>query len=318
MVLCFSPEHRSGVLILRYCVFVVSALTDVEALSAFGLPKTAFVVLHVKNKPTRKATSEPLPKENLARSEECGICLSRKANTRLRPCGHVLCKPCSKEVTVCPFCREKIYDNRPSSEKTDKRKCKICKERLPLTAFPCRCGELFCTTHRPPEEHSCTYDYRSAQEAQLRGYRPHEHRGGPTRLEELWELLCPATFWDWYHGFYWDHFTTSGHNRRSGALLFCLFTLLFSQAQLWITILCIPPLWALLVLCTLPADDARDAELKPFSSPRIAAFIIMADTCMIVERGKVWLRRKGVLATLPAHQSRDEEADEWARELARR
>lgn len=298
----------------------LSALGDDEPLSKICLPTTSFVVLHIRTKSARKATSESPPKEELiARSEECGICLSRKANTRLRPCGHVLCKACSKEVTVCPFCRAKIYDNRPSSEKTDKRKCKVCKERLPLTAFACRCGDLFCTTHRPPEEHGCTYNYRSAQEAQLRGYRPHEHRNGPSRLEELWELVCPATFWDWYHGFYWDHFTISGHNRRGGSLFFCLLTLLFSQAALWITVLCIPPLWALLVLCTLPAEGTRGAELRPFSSPRMALFLIMADTCMIGERTKVWLRRQGALAPLPgAAQGREEEADEWARNLAAR
>jgi hypothetical protein len=303
---------------------ICSVLSDVEYLSSFELPQTPFVVLHLKAKPARKAASTIPKKETkeLPRGEECGICLSRKANTRLRPCGHQLCKACCKEVMKegmsCPFCREKIYDNRPSSEKTDKRNCKVCKVKLPLTAFPCRCGELYCTTHRPPEEHECSYDYQGAQEAQLRGYRPHVQVGGPSRLEELWELLSPSAFWDWYHGFYWDHFTRSGHNRRAGALLFCFLTLCFSQAPFWITVVCLPPLWALLLLCSQPPEGSRGAEMRPLSSPRLAAFTIMADTSMVVERSKVWLRRKGVLAPLRQQEGRNDEADEWARRMAAR
>ena len=268
------------------------ALVDVELLSAIEAP---FVVVHNRKPPRKDAKVQ---KEQLNRSDECGICLSRKANTRLRPCGHELCRLCARKVTQCPFCRENIYDNRPTSEKTDKRKCTLCKEALPLTAFPCRCGNLYCLAHRPPEEHECTFDYQSAQAAQLRGYRPHEHVGGPGTFEKIWEVVSPAAFWDWYHGFYWDHFTTSGHNRRVGALLFCLLTLLFSQARLWITLLCIPPLWALLVVCSLPPEGSRGAELRPFSSPLIAAFVVMADICMTHERVKVWLRRRGWLAPL--------------------
>lgn len=36
-----------------------------------------------------------------------------------------------------------------------------CKRKLNLTATACRCNLQFCDTHRMPEDHSCSYDYKS-------------------------------------------------------------------------------------------------------------------------------------------------------------
>ena len=41
------------------------------------------------------------------------------------------------------------------------RVCVCCSKKLPLTAYPCRCGGLYCATHRPDAEHKCTYDYKA-------------------------------------------------------------------------------------------------------------------------------------------------------------
>ena len=43
---------------------------------------------------------------------------------------------------------------------TTKHRCACCNKKLNLTAFPCRCGGYYCTTHRPDVEHKCTYDYK--------------------------------------------------------------------------------------------------------------------------------------------------------------
>lgn len=41
-----------------------------------------------------------------------------------------------------------------------KKYCFICNKRLKImTTYDCRCGELFCASHRTPEYHNCTYDY---------------------------------------------------------------------------------------------------------------------------------------------------------------
>jgi hypothetical protein len=44
---------------------------------------------------------------------------------------------------------------------TKKNRCACCSAKLPLTAFPCRCGGVYCSIHRSDVEHNCTYDYRT-------------------------------------------------------------------------------------------------------------------------------------------------------------
>tara|TARA_Y100000996_G_C22416523_1_gene599550 strand:+ start:73 stop:267 length:195 start_codon:yes stop_codon:yes gene_type:complete len=41
-----------------------------------------------------------------------------------------------------------------------KEKCHICKKKLKLTDMKCRCGYKFCSSHRLPEQHNCTYDFK--------------------------------------------------------------------------------------------------------------------------------------------------------------
>lgn len=41
-------------------------------------------------------------------------------------------------------------------------RCFLCKKRVGLTGFKCRCGNTFCSLHRYSDKHSCTYDYRTA------------------------------------------------------------------------------------------------------------------------------------------------------------
>ena len=43
----------------------------------------------------------------------------------------------------------------------EERRCGVCKKRLLLTSIECRCKHKFCAIHRYPEEHACTYDYKS-------------------------------------------------------------------------------------------------------------------------------------------------------------
>ena len=45
--------------------------------------------------------------------------------------------------------------------KPKKIKCAICKKKLGLMPFDCKCGLHFCALHRAPESHNCTFDFRS-------------------------------------------------------------------------------------------------------------------------------------------------------------
>lgn len=45
-----------------------------------------------------------------------------------------------------------------------KRKCcaaKGCKKKINLMSFTCKCEKVFCTEHRMPEEHQCTFDWKN-------------------------------------------------------------------------------------------------------------------------------------------------------------
>ncbi|XP_019153176.1 PREDICTED: zinc finger A20 and AN1 domain-containing stress-associated protein 4-like [Ipomoea nil] len=40
-------------------------------------------------------------------------------------------------------------------------RCSTCRKKVGLTGFRCRCGVTFCGTHRYPEMHACTFNYKA-------------------------------------------------------------------------------------------------------------------------------------------------------------
>lgn len=55
-----------------------------------------------------------------------------------------------------------------SSEPSQKRCNHVeCKRKLLLSDFACKCGIRFCGTHRIPEGHACTFNFRAAADAKL-------------------------------------------------------------------------------------------------------------------------------------------------------
>ncbi|KAM1717253.1 hypothetical protein COP2_025390 [Malus domestica] len=39
--------------------------------------------------------------------------------------------------------------------------CTVCRKRVGLTGFKCRCGTTFCGVHRYPEKHACSFDFKT-------------------------------------------------------------------------------------------------------------------------------------------------------------
>ncbi|KAI3918382.1 hypothetical protein MKX01_041702 [Papaver californicum] len=43
-----------------------------------------------------------------------------------------------------------------------RNRCSNCNKRVKLVGgYDCRCGNFYCSMHRYPETHACTYDYKS-------------------------------------------------------------------------------------------------------------------------------------------------------------
>jgi len=57
-------------------------------------------------------------------------------------------------------------------KKPKKRRCGICKKKIGLTGFDCRCGGLFCSTHRYSDSHNCNFDYKIDGREKIRKANP--------------------------------------------------------------------------------------------------------------------------------------------------
>ncbi|PIN24511.1 putative Zn-finger protein [Handroanthus impetiginosus] len=47
-----------------------------------------------------------------------------------------------------------------SCSQSRSNRCDVCRKRVGLTGFKCRCGAMFCGSHRYPEKHNCGFDYK--------------------------------------------------------------------------------------------------------------------------------------------------------------
>jgi len=50
----------------------------------------------------------------------------------------------------------------PKASRSSVNRCHSCRKRVGLTGFRCRCGEMYCGSHRYSDRHECSYDYKSA------------------------------------------------------------------------------------------------------------------------------------------------------------
>lgn len=63
-----------------------------------------------------------------------------------------------------------LQKERPVQKKRDR--CWTCRKKLGLVGIECRCGYVFCSIHRYPEEHNCDFDYRSHHQQILEENNP--------------------------------------------------------------------------------------------------------------------------------------------------
>ncbi|OXA53300.1 zinc finger A20 and AN1 domain-containing stress-associated protein 9 [Folsomia candida] len=59
-----------------------------------------------------------------------------------------------------------------SDTKKKSNRCMSCRKKVGLTGFECRCGGLFCSTHRYSDKHNCSFDYRQLGADEIRKNNP--------------------------------------------------------------------------------------------------------------------------------------------------
>nr|GMC88933.1 zinc finger A20 and AN1 domain-containing stress-associated protein 4-like [Ipomoea batatas] len=92
------------------------------------------------------------------------------------PEGHRLCaNNCGSPAAqnYCPKCYRDIFLKEEEKAKSvnsvdsispsqmPANRCSSCRKKVGLTGFRCRCGVTFCGTHRYPEMHACTFNYKA-------------------------------------------------------------------------------------------------------------------------------------------------------------
>ncbi|KAI0983920.1 hypothetical protein GJ496_009890 [Pomphorhynchus laevis] len=60
----------------------------------------------------------------------------------------------------------------PIGESSKPNRCGMCKRKLGLTGFMCRCGGQFCSVHRYSDKHECSFDYKEYGQRQIRKNNP--------------------------------------------------------------------------------------------------------------------------------------------------
>ncbi|XP_007432177.1 AN1-type zinc finger protein 6 isoform X2 [Python bivittatus] len=62
----------------------------------------------------------------------------------------------------------KLLD-KPKQKKT---RCFMCRKKVGLTGFECRCGNVYCAVHRYSDVHSCSYNYKADAAEKIRKENP--------------------------------------------------------------------------------------------------------------------------------------------------
>ncbi|KAK9985784.1 hypothetical protein SO802_030735 [Lithocarpus litseifolius] len=59
-----------------------------------------------------------------------------------------------------------------TAAKSQPNRCLVCRKRVGLTGFKCRCGTTFCGVHRYPEKHACTFDFKTVGREEIARANP--------------------------------------------------------------------------------------------------------------------------------------------------
>lgn len=102
-------------------------------------------------------------KENVTKSKECETKNLSDQVFVLDQSSATSCKPCASEVSNtddATMVDVSLTDPEGIINNKRKKRCKCCNKKVGLLGFECRCGDVFCGTHRYPEKHACKVDLK--------------------------------------------------------------------------------------------------------------------------------------------------------------
>ncbi|XP_022744146.1 zinc finger A20 and AN1 domain-containing stress-associated protein 6-like [Durio zibethinus] len=75
----------------------------------------------------------------------------------------------NRESTVPAVEIAMASEQRPQQQPS---RCMFCGKRVGLTGFKCRCGITFCGSHRYPENHGCSFDFKKVGREEIARANP--------------------------------------------------------------------------------------------------------------------------------------------------
>ncbi|MCO5563400.1 hypothetical protein L7F22_017041 [Adiantum nelumboides] len=61
-------------------------------------------------------------------------------------------------------------------------RCLACRKRVGLTGFKCRCGDVFCSSHRYSDQHQCPFEYKAMARQAIAAHNPVVNADKVTKL----------------------------------------------------------------------------------------------------------------------------------------
>eukprot|EP00064_Thunnus_orientalis_P006725 superscaffoldBa00000715_g6743 len=98
------------------------------------------------------------------------VLLTASEKERLPKNKPVVSQPAASSPT--PVASSSCDESKGDTPKPKKNRCFMCRKRVGLTGFDCRCGNLFCGIHRYSDKHNCPYDYKAEAAAKIRKENP--------------------------------------------------------------------------------------------------------------------------------------------------
>lgn len=80
--------------------------------------------------------------------------------------------PSTEGAAAAVSSEEDKKDDEKKDTKKKKNRCFVCKKKLGLTGFTCRCDRLFCAVHRYTDKHDCSFDYKAMGEKEISEANP--------------------------------------------------------------------------------------------------------------------------------------------------